>query len=82
MSSRPIVSNASPLIAFAQIGRLELLDELVGPLLIPTAVSHEIAPTVTRPDWVEVRALTQPAASTVLRASLGAGESEAISLAI
>ncbi len=82
MSSQPVVSNSSPLIAFEQIGRPELLHELVGPILIPTAVSHEIAPTVSIPGWITVQTLTQPVASLVLRASLGAGESEAISLAI
>ncbi len=81
MSSQPVVSNSSPLIAFEQIDRPELLHELVGPLFIPAAVSHEIAPMVA-PDWIEVRALTQPVGPRVLRASLGAGESEAISLAI
>ena len=82
MSSQPVVSNSSPLIAFEQIGRAELLHELVGPVLIPAAVNREIGPAVSAPDWIEVRALTQPVASRVLRASLGAGESEAISLAI
>lgn len=38
MSSQPVVSNSSPLIAFEQLGRLELLHELVGPILIPTAL--------------------------------------------
>ena len=82
MSSPPVVSNSSPLIAFQQIGRLELVHELVGPMIIPPAVSREIAPSVSRPDWIEVRGLAQPVASIVLRVSLGAGESEAISLAI
>ncbi len=82
MSSQPVVSNSSPLIALEQIGRLELLHELVGPVLIPTAVSHEIGPKVSNPDWIEVQDLKQPVASAVLRASLGPGESEAISLAI
>ncbi len=80
MSSQPVVSNSSPLIAFEQLGRLELLHELVGTVLIPTAVRREIA-AVSLPEWIEVRALTQPIASIVLRASLGPGESEAISLA-
>jgi predicted nucleic acid-binding protein len=51
-------------------------------MIIPTAVSREIAPSVSRPAWVEVRGLAQPVSSIVLRVSLGAGESEAISLAI
>ena len=82
MSSQPIVSNSSPLIAFKQIGHFELLRKLVGPIIVPPAVSREVAPTVSLPGWIEIRTLTQPVASMVLRASLGAGESEAISLAI
>lgn len=82
MSSQPVVSNSSPLIALEQIGRPELLRELFGQVVIPRAVRDEIGPTVSRPDWIEVRALAQPLGSRVLRARLGPGESEAISLAI
>ncbi len=82
MNHEPVVSNSSPLIALEQIGRSQLLYELVGPVLIPTAVNHEIGPPVSKPDWITVQTLSQPVASMVLRASLGAGESEAISLAI
>ncbi len=32
-----IISNSTPLIAFARIGRLTLLKEIVGNLVIPTA---------------------------------------------
>ena len=82
MSSQPVVSNSSPLIAFEQIGQLELLHDLVGPVIIPTAVRHEVGATVSQTDWIVVQAVTQPVASRVLRASLGPGESEAISLTI
>ena len=37
-----IVSNASPLIGIARIGRLDLLHQLYGELVIPEAVWHEI----------------------------------------
>lgn len=76
-----VVSNASPLIALQQIGELELLHKLFGEIVIPPAVAHEVAPSVTLPSWAEGRPLQQPMAGEILRASLGAGESEAISLA-
>jgi predicted nucleic acid-binding protein len=46
MTSAPVVSNASPLIALEQIDHLELLEQLFGTVLIPPAVVHEVAPTV------------------------------------
>jgi len=38
-----IVSNTSPIINLAAIGRLELLQHLYGTIIIPYAVYHEIA---------------------------------------
>ena len=37
-----IVSNASPLINLARIGKLSPLRELYGELIIPEAVWHEV----------------------------------------
>jgi hypothetical protein len=82
MSSAPVISNASPLIALEQIGHLDLLKGLFSAVLIPPAVVREIAPTVTPSAWVSERVLTQPIGPQILRATLGLGESEAISLAL
>jgi hypothetical protein len=76
-----VVSDASPLIALGQVGELRLLQGLFGEVVIPPAVAREVAPGVALPSWVKTRALQQPVAGEILRASLGAGESEAISLA-
>jgi len=38
-----IVSNATPLITFAKIGKLSLLQKIVDKLVIPTAVANEIS---------------------------------------
>jgi predicted nucleic acid-binding protein len=78
----PVVSNASPLIALAQIDHLDLLEKLFFAILIPPAVVREITPTVTLPDWIIERALAQTIGPQILQASLGPGESEAISLAL
>lgn len=40
--SRTVVSNSSPLIHLSQIGRLSLLREFFGELLIPPAVYREV----------------------------------------
>jgi hypothetical protein len=82
MSEPVVVSNSSALIAFDQIGRLELLQALFGQILIPPAVKAETEPTVVLPQWVIERPLSQPIPPRILNASLGAGESEAISLAL
>ena len=37
-----VISNASPLINLARIGKLDLLHELYGDLIIPEAVWHEV----------------------------------------
>jgi|GEM_PF-3162739 len=37
-----IICNATPLIAFARIGQLALLQKVVGTLVIPYAVAREI----------------------------------------
>ena len=81
MSPLPIVSNSSPLIALTQIRQLELLERLFITVLVPTAVTRE-AVSVVLPAWIVERSLSQPIGPRILRASLGAGESEAMSLAL
>lgn len=77
-----VVADASPLIAFAQIGQLPVLEALFATLVVPSAVAREITPSVPRQPWIVERQPTQPLALQVLQARLGAGESEAISLAL
>jgi hypothetical protein len=77
-----VVADASPLIALERIGHLELLKALFGEVLVPPAVAAEVAPRLVLPPWIRERALRQPIAREVLRATLGPGESEAISLAL
>ena len=79
----PVVSNTSPLIALEQIGQLSVLHALFERICIPPAVAHEAQPTVpVLPAWIEQHHLDQPLGARVLNASLGAGESEAIGLAM
>ena len=79
--SAVVVADASPLIAFQQIGQLQLLRTVFGELTVPPAVAREILPSLAPAPWIVERRLTQPIAPLVLRANLGAGESEALSLA-
>lgn len=82
MNPPSTVSNSSSLIALTQIGHLDLLEKLFTAILIPPAVTRETASSVVLPIWIGERSLTQPIGSRILRASLGPGEREAISLAL
>ncbi|MCX7841299.1 MAG: DUF3368 domain-containing protein, partial [Anaerolineae bacterium] len=86
-----IVSNASPLINLARIGKLDLLYQLYGELIIPQAVWQEVvldgvgqpgAEQVKTSDWIKVRSIKDERLAQALRYELGAGEAEAIVLAI
>jgi uncharacterized protein len=82
MTGQIAVSNSSPLIALEQVGQLDLLEKLFADTIVPPAVVREIAPTVQLPAWMTIQPLGQPIEPQVISASLGAGESEAISLAL
>ena len=55
---------------------------MFGSVVVPPAVVREVAPTVTLPQWVTGQTLSQTIGSQILSASLGAGKSEALSLAL
>lgn len=85
-----VVADASPLIALARIGRLELLRDVFGTLYLPDAVWREVveagmerigADAVLHAGWIERRSVADGTLVTVLRRDLGAGEAEASVLA-
>lgn len=83
-----IVSDTSPINYLVLIGEIELLPQLFGKVIIPQAVLNELKKTGTpavvvdwidsNPNWLE----TQNARAVDQTITLGAGEREAISLAI
>lgn len=78
-----VVADASVLIALGQLGQLSLLEKLFAEVMIPPAVKTEVAPGLPQlPGWVQTRALRRPLDARVVAASLDAGETEAISLAL
>lgn len=87
LPQRPVVSNTSPLINLSGVGLLDLLPALYGTILIPNAVHREYTtgmrtsdPKLEDFEWARI---SPPiAVQTGLHAGLGAGEAEAISLAI
>jgi len=86
------VSNSSPLVSLARIGRLNLLASFYKRILIPVEVQHEVtvagrglpgAEEVRNANWIEVapqKSLADPSLAQVCR-NLGAGERGAILLA-
>ena len=86
-----VISDTSPLILLAKIGRLELLFQLYGQVVVPVSVLDEIRgrsteETTAIESLVENQALEiqrgSPEALERVPADLGAGEREAIALAM
>lgn len=83
-----VVADSSPLIALLKLGHVDVLPKLFGDIVIPSAVSLELA-SPSRPRVVLEFAAAPPAWLRVQRAShiepipeLHPGETEALSLAI
>lgn len=86
-----VVSNTSPISNLAIIGRLDLLAQMYGYVIIPQEVWHEIvvkgahlpsAQQVANAPWIQVRAVANQALVQSLRQDLDAGEAAAIALAL
>jgi predicted nucleic acid-binding protein len=89
-----VLCDSSTLIHLAGIGRLGLLRELYGKLIVPKAVWREVVEegkgrfgvvevqAARLAGWIEVRAATNEILLRSLRQELDDGESEVISLAI
>lgn len=87
-----VVSDSSPLIALARVGRLNLLASFYKRILIPAEVHHEVtvagaglpgAEEIRKAKWIEVATTKASPDPLLLQASqhLGAGERGAILLA-
>ena len=89
-----VVSNASPLIHLAKIGRLNLLQEFHQQVLVPPAVWREVVELgQTYPEtpliehgfqqgWLQQKSVSDSRLVSLLKLQLDEGESEAITLAI
>ena len=86
-----VVSDASPLVTLARIGRLELLAVLYGRVIVPEAVWQEITGVsaekagvvdLRQASWLEHRTVKDLAAVESLRLQLDRGESEAVVLSL
>ncbi len=90
---KPVIADASPLIALAKIDRFFLLKRLFGEIWVPDAVweevvvqgagkpAAELVVSAEQATWVQRRKIEEALAVEVLRATLGRGEAEVIVLA-
>jgi predicted nucleic acid-binding protein len=86
-----VVSDTSPIVNLATIGRLDLLRQLFGRVVIPQSVYEEIAVAgagqpgaaeVRQFDWIETKQVANRTAVASLQLELDDGEAEAIALAV
>jgi predicted nucleic acid-binding protein len=87
----PAVSDSSPLILYAKIGRLDLVETVYNEVFVPPEVWSEVvhrgggrpgAVAVASADWIHAAPLTDPALANSLAEQVGRGEAEAIALAL
>jgi predicted nucleic acid-binding protein len=85
-----VISNSTPIIHLAKIGRLDLLQQFFGTITVPQMVWKECtSPGERRPeienilaaDWIQVVKINDRIV-TLLRHDLDHGEAEAIALAM
>jgi len=77
-----VVSDTSPLTALLTIGQSELLPQLFGEIIIPSAVKSELLRThPALPGWLWVQSLRDETKAGLYAQSVDRGEAEAIALA-
>ncbi len=90
--SKVVIADSTCLIGLSKIGRLDILRHLFGHIIVPSAVYHEVvirgtgrtgAKEVENALWIETREVKNKLAVNTLKLlMLGAGEAEAIALAV
>ena len=85
-----IVSDAGPILSFARAGRLEILRQVVGELIIPQAVVDELAvrgrgrsgtDEIELGTWIKRENVQDRSVVEQFSGKLGLGEREALALA-
>ena len=88
-TSVTLVVNSGPLISLARIGRLDLLPEIFGQIVVPRAVFEEVtkdpalpgAQAIAEAGWLRVVQVSHYGSIERISSSLGAGEREVLALA-
>jgi hypothetical protein len=79
-----VVSDTSPILNLAAIGKLELLAQLYGQVTMPPAVFRELQRNAftSVPDWMTVKTPKESHELVRFRDVVDPGEAEAIALAL
>ncbi len=77
---RKVISNTSCLIALNRIGKLHILNDLYGKIVIPTRVKEEFGEKLEK--WVKVVRVKDKQRLKILEAYLDRGEAEVIGLGL
>ena len=82
---KKVVVNSTPIIALLEIGRLDILRDLYGEIVIPKAVCDEVTVKSARRldgcDWIRVMTISNLAAKEMFTSALHDGEVETMLLA-
>ncbi|GHU99053.1 hypothetical protein FACS189483_07840 [Spirochaetia bacterium] len=79
MSNKLVISDTSCLIGLTNIGKLDVLTQLYGTVLVTPEVADEFA--LTLPEWITVKAVTDSQKTITFNEFIDLGESSAIALA-
>jgi hypothetical protein len=86
-----VVCDASPIIGLSAVGKLSLLHQLYGNILVPESVAREVATEDSgRPgagalqasDWISIQSVGDSVLLRALDGEVDRGEAEAIALAV
>jgi hypothetical protein len=86
-----VVSDTSPIINLAIIGKLDILPKVFGEIIIPTTVFQEItidgagmagSGEILHADWIQVRKSSNSNLFLALKSQVDPGEAEAIALSV
>jgi predicted nucleic acid-binding protein len=79
-SDKIIISDTTCLIGLTNIGRIDILREIYGSVIVTPEVAHEYGEPL--PEWITIQAVSDSNKIMILNKSIGLGESSAIALAI
>ncbi|GHV76986.1 hypothetical protein AGMMS49942_18070 [Spirochaetia bacterium] len=74
-----VISDTSCLIGLTNIGKLDVLHQLYGTVLVTPEIANEYA--LVLPEWITVKAVTDSQKTITLNEFIDLGESSAIALA-
>ena len=77
---RVVISNTSCLIVLSNTGRLDLLHDVYGSVLITNEVAAEFGDPL--PEWINIISVSDPDKTKLISTNLGVGESSTIALAL